>query len=465
MKKKFLLALSNVSRQRLLQAVSALTLGLSLSAQAAAPKEEAQRLDADLTPLGAERAGNTTGTIPAWTGGITKAPAGYKEGMFHPDPFSEDKILFTITAENMEQYADRLTEGQKALLKQYAPDYVIHVYPTHRSASYPNRIYDALKKNAQTAELLEYGTGVRNTIATSPFPIPKNGLEALWNHTLRYRGEQVAFRSAFTSPSPQGAYTPIEMEYSYYFTYSQPGAKLEDIDNKIFYLKTQIIQPARMAGTMNLIHETLDQVRSPRLAWRYQAGERRLRRSPNLAYDTDYPNSSGLRTVDQTDMYNGAPDQYEWALLGKKEIYIPYNAYKLHSGDLKIADIIRPRHINQELARYELHRVWVIEANVREGINHIYKKRRFYLDEDSWQIVLSEEYNRNDELWRVSEAHLINYYEVPVPWTTLELTYDLKSERYFVEGLDNEQRQPLNFSPNLNIREFTTSSVRRQATR
>src|SRR5690606_11862117 len=153
-------------------------------------------------------------------------------------------------------------------------------------------------------------------------------------------------------------------------------------------------------------HETLDQVRSPRLAWRYQAGERRLRRSPNLAYDTDFPNSSGLRTVDQTDMYNGAPDQYEWTLVGKKEMYIPYNAYKLHSGELKIADIVKPRHINQELARYELHRVWVIEANVREGISHIYKKRRSYLDEDSWQIVLSEEYNRNDELWRGSEAHL-----------------------------------------------------------
>lgn len=465
MKKKFLLAMSMISRQRLLQAVSILGIGLSLTAQAAVTKEEAQRLDTDLTPLGAERAGNAAGTIPAWTGGLVEPPPGYKPGMFHPDPFPGDKILFTITAENMSQYADHLTEGQKALLTQYAPDYVLHVYPTRRSAAYPERIYDLLKQNALTAELQEYGTGVRHTIGTSPFPIPKNGLEALWNHTLRYRGEEVVFRSAFVTPSVQGSYTPIETEYSYYFTYSQPGAKLEDIDNKIFYLKTQILQPARMAGTINLIHETLDQVRSPRLAWRYQAGERRLRRSPNLAYDTDVPNASGLRTVDQTDMYNGAPDQYEWTLLGKQEIYIPYNAYKLHSGDLKIADIIKPRHINQELARYELHRVWVVEANVREGINHVYKKRRFYLDEDSWQIVLSEEYNRNDELWRVSEAHLINFYEVPVPWTTLELTYDLKSERYFADGLDNEQRQPHNFSPRLNVREFTTSSVRRQATR
>lgn len=442
-----------------------LGLGLSLGAQAKVSQEQAQRLNHDLTPVGAERYGNAAGTIPPWTGGITQPPEGYQKGMFHPDPFADDRILFTIDARNAEQYADKLSEGQLALLQQYAPGYVIHVYPSRRSASYPERIYQALASNALTAELQEHGTGVAKTIATSPFPIPANGLEVLWNHTLRYRGEQVVFRSSFVTPTQQGAYTPIETEYSYYFAYSQPGATLEEIDNKIFYLKTRVIQPAKLAGTINLVHETLDQVRSPRLAWRYQAGERPLRRSPSLAYDTDIPNGAGLRTVDQTDMYNGAPDQYEWELKGKREMYIPYNAYKLHSNNLKIADIIRPQHINQDLARYELHRVWVVEANLRLGLSHVYKKRRFYFDEDSWQIVLSEEYDKNDQLWRVSEAHLINYYEVPVPWTTLEVTYDLKSRRYFADGLDNEQSQAYDFSPTLDMRDFTTSSVRREATR
>src|SRR5690606_41953898 len=119
MKKKFLLALSSVSRKTLVQAVSVLGLGLSLTAQAAVSKEEAQRLDADLTPLGAERAGNKSETIPACTGGIVKPPAEYKAGMFNPDPFADDKILLTITAENMDQYDERLNQDQKTLQIKY----------------------------------------------------------------------------------------------------------------------------------------------------------------------------------------------------------------------------------------------------------------------------------------------------------------------------------------------------------
>ena len=39
-------------------------------------------------------------------------------------------------------------------------------------------------------------------------------------------------------------------------------------------------------------------------------------------------------------------------LLGKKEMFVPYNSYKLHSDKLKISDIIKP-YINQEHTRYE----------------------------------------------------------------------------------------------------------------
>lgn len=424
---------------------------------------EAARLDADLTPLGAEREGNAAGTIPPWTGGLHQAPDGWSQDERVVNPFPDDKPLFTITADNYEQYRDNLTDGHIAMFNTY-PDYTMPVYQTRRTAAYPERIYDKLKQNAVTAELLDNGNGVRDTIATSPFPIPQNGLEAIWNHILRFRGNQVEYRTAFATPSVDGAFTPVLTDFSYYFAYAEPGVELADIDNKIFYLLTEIISPPKLAGTITLVHETLDQVRSPRLAWRYEAGSRRLRRSPNLAYETDLPNSSSLRSVDQKDLYNGAPNQYDWNLLGKREIYVPYNAYELHSDDHSNSDVIRAGHINQDLTRYELHRVWVLEAKVRTGISHIYPHRKFYIDEDSWQILATEEYDHDDNLWRVSEAHNLSFYNVPVFWTTLETTYDLKSKRYYVDGL-HEGQGPFDFDPGFRRNEFSASAARRAARR
>lgn len=424
---------------------------------------EAARLGADLTPVGAEQAGNAAGTIPPWTGGLSQPPAGWSNGQREINPFPDDQPLFTITADNLEQYRGNLTDGHVAMFKAY-PDYTMPVYQTRRTAAYPERVYDKLKQNAVTAVLLDNGNGVRDTITTSPFPIPQNGLEAIWNHILRYRGEQVDFRTAFATPSVDGSFTPVLTEYSYYLTYAEPGVELADIDNKIFYLLTDIISPPNLAGTITLVHETLDQVRSPRLAWRYESGSRRLRRSPNLAYETDLPNSSSLRSVDQKDMYNGAPNQYDWELLGKQEIYVPYNAYELHSDDHSNADVIRAGHINQDLTRYELHRVWVVEAKVRTGISHIYPRRKFYFDEDSWQLLATEEYDKDGNLWRVSEAHNISFYSVPVFWTTLEVTYDLQSRRYYVDGL-HEGQDTFDFDPGFRRSEFSASAARRAARR
>lgn len=444
-------------------ALSTLLGAVTLPAHAKATADEIARLDRDLTPTGAERIGNAEGTIPAWDGGIMQPPEGYTLGQPHIDPFAGDGVAFTITQDNAAQYQNRLTEGQLALLKTY-PSYFLKVYPTRRSASYPKAVYDALKYNAANAELQERGTGVRNARMTSPFPIPTNGVEAIWNHILRYRGQESAFRSSFAAVGKDGSFNPVTTDYNYLFVYATPDVDLSRIENKIFFLKTEVVAPSKLAGSMNLVHETLDQVRSPRQAWRYEAGTRRLRRVPNLSYDSEVPNSSGTRTVDQVDMYNGAPDQYDWELLGKREIYIPYNAYKLHQAGLTDAEIIRPRHINQDLARYELHRVWVVEGKLRVGLNHLYHTRRMYFDEDSWQIVLTEEFDDQGKLWRVSEAHLVNYYEVPVPWTTLEATYDLKSGGYLVDGLDG-QEAPRNFFPKFDEKDFSTSAVRREAKR
>jgi len=421
---------------------------------------EAQRLGKDLTPTGAIRAGNRSGTIPSWNGGITQPLEGYENGQFHADPFVQDKIIFSIDSTNWQQHQDNLTLGQITFLKKY-PTFKINVYPSHRSAAYPQFVYNALKDNAVNAELQEYGTGVRNTLISSPFPIPKNGLEVLWNHTLRFRGLQYQTVSSNAINSSAGDTLLVTRDSKYFMAYSQPDVTLEDIDNKIFYVKRKTLSPAKLAGKFTLVHETLDQVLSPRKAWQYQPGERRVRRTPNLSYDTSDDNN-GIGTIDQFDMFNGAPDFYNWKLIDKQEKYIPYNSYKVHSGNLKISDIIGKQHVNSDLLRYEMHRVWVVEANLRVGMSHVYAKRRFYFDEDTWQIVLAEEYNKQGELIHVSEAHTINYYEVPTVASTLKMNYNLEENRYYVEGLDNE-RKPVNFTPNFTARQFTSSALRREA--
>jgi hypothetical protein len=451
-------------RSQIVAGVAAVFLGFSGQALSKVTPAEAQRLGQDLTPLGAERGANASGSIPEWTGGLTRPPAGWREGQVEANPFPQDEPLFVITADNLDLYRNKLSDGHIAMLEAYGPDFFMPVYQTRRTAAFPEHVYEKYRENALTAELLDNGNGVRNTIMTSPFPIPADGLEVIWNHILRYRGEEIAFRSASATPQVDGSFNPVVNDYSYFFAYSQKGAELAEIDNKIFYLKTDTIAPSSLAGTITLVHETLDQIRSPRLAWRYDAGSRRLRRSPNLAYETDLPNSSSLRSVDQKDMYNGAPNQYDWELKGKRELFVPYNAYKLHGPEVRPKDVIRPGHINQKLARYELHRVWVVEATRRTGIGHIYDRRVFYVDEDSWQILASEEYDAEGSLWRVSEAHNISYYSEPVFWTTMEMTYDLKAERYYIDGLDNGF-PAYDFSPGFRGSEFTASAARRAARR
>lgn len=423
--------------------------------------QEAARLGKDLTPMGAEKAGNRSGTIPAWTGGIQKPIAGYSKGKFHPDPYASDRVKVSINSTNWQKHKKYLTEGQIALLNKY-PSYSINVYKSHRSAAYPQFVYDAIKQNATTAELQKYGTGVRNTIMASPFPIPKTGAEVLWNHTLRYRGLRWAYTSSTLNSTENGDKGLTTREYKYYFAYSEPGVTLDEIDNKIFYLKRKTLAPAKMSGQMTLVHETLDQVMSPRKSWIYMPGQRRVRRTPDLSYDTADIDSNGIRTIDQVDMFNGAPNLYDWELKGKTEKYIPYNAYKLHQGNLKIDDIAGGYHLNSDLVRYEPHRVWVVEASLRTGMSHIYHKRRYYFDEDSWQIVFAEEFDENGELVQHTEAHTVNYYEVPMVYSTLEVTYDLEQGRYFVEGLDNE-RGPISLDVDFKRREFTSSALRREA--
>ena len=435
------------------------------TAHAAVPEATAARLGKDLTPVGAEAAANADGSIPAWNGGILTPPAGYKVGDHHPDPFAADQPLYTITAANAAQYEAKLTPGTQALLKAY-PDYKLIVYPSRRSASNPQRVYDAIRKNATSAQLGAGGNGIAGAIVGVPFPIPANGLEVLWNHLTRYRGVAASRHIDQAAVERGGGYQLVKFEDEFLFNYTRAditAAELEK-DNTLIFFKQAVVAPARHAGTILLAQETMDQIKEPRRAWVYNAGRRRVTRAPNVAYDNPGTVADGQRTSDQFDMFNGAPDRYDWKLVGKKEILVPYNSYKLHSDKVKVSEILKPGHINQALARYELHRVWVLDAAVKPGTSHLYARRTFYIDEDSWQILAADQYDGRGALWRVSEAHCINYYDAQTFWSTLEVHVDLQNGRYLAIGLDNENKM-YDFTLKRSPSDFTPDSLRRDGVR
>jgi uncharacterized protein DUF1329 len=437
-------------------------------ASAGVTAQQAAKLGAELTPMGGEKAGNAAGTIPAWNGGIKSAAdagfADFKPGGHHPDPYASDKPLYRIDASNMSKYAAQLTAGNKALLTAYK-SYFINVYPSHRSAAFPQRIYDAVKANATSAKLTGEGNGVTGAIGGPPFPIPQSGLEAIWNHILRYRLDAAERYIGQAAVSRTGSYNLVKFHDETMVAYALPGATEAALDNVIIYFIQETIAPARLAGEILLVHETLDQSIEQRRAWLYNPGQRRVRRAPNVAFDNPGTGADGLRTSDQFDIYNGSPERYDWKLVGRQEMIVPYNAYTLHSNKVRNNDIIKPLHINQELGRYELHRVWVVDATLKAGQRHLYKRRTFYIDEDSWQILVVDCYDDRGQLWRVQEAHSIEYYDVPTFWTTLELTYDLQAGRYLALGLDNEEPKTVNFNVKRTAADFTPAAIARRGTR
>ncbi len=438
-------------------------LALSVSsAMAKVPEAELAQLDTTLTPMGSERAGNEAGTIPAWTGGLTTAPAGYTDRGFLVDPFPDDQPLFVITAENVDQYKDNLSPGQVALFKKYPDTYKMKVYQTRRTAALPKDIYADVRENGLTAELVNDGNGAVNFKDAQAFPVPQNAYEVLWNHLTRYRGGTAKRTYVQVPVQANGAFVPVRITDTFAWPdFLQGGRDPVKDRNVLLYFTYAISSPPQLTGTVLLVHETVDQVKAPRRAWLYNAGQRRVRRAPQVAYDGPGQGSDGTRTADDFDMFNGAPDRYNWKLVGKKEMYIPYNSYRLESPKLTYKEIHTKGHMNQDYPRYELHRVWEIEATLKKGQRHIYAKRVFYLDEDTWQIAVKDEYDGQLQLWRVGEAHEIQYYNVNVPWYTAETLMDLNDGRYLTLGLTNEERGPFEFGLKMKRRDFDTGALRR----
>ncbi len=385
-----------LSKQRaFLAALAMMTLGEG--AFAATSAEEAAQLKTTLTPFGAERAANKDGSIPSWDGGLTKPLANLKSGDALPDLFADEKPKFSVTPTNMDQYEDKLSEGAKGLLKKYPKTFRIDVYPTHRTASAPQWVYDNTAKNAVRAQLTEEGriTGAYGGI---PFPIPKNGLEAMWNHKLQWAGEATAgnYLSYFGLANGQvvrGSEANNLIVNPYYFK----DGSLEKFDGVYTKWLVGITGPAHKAGEQFLVYDAINQSRQ---AWQYLTGQRRVRKAPSICCDAPEEVNSGIDYWDEAFGFWGDLDQYDWKLVGKKEMFIPYNGNKLQAK-LTQAQVALPHHLNPDYVRWELHRVWVVEASLKKGMRHVVPKRTFYLDEDTWAAVLNEGYDAQGTLWRV----------------------------------------------------------------
>ncbi|EJO92444.1 hypothetical protein A471_18290 [Ectopseudomonas mendocina DLHK] len=451
-----------------LKMLGALSLSLLAgSVLAAVSAEEAAKLGTSLTPLGAQMEGNAAGTIPAWTGGLA-ANAGQVDARgFLSDPFAGEQPLFTITAQNLAQYRDQLSAGQLAMFQRYPESYRMAVYPTHRSTAVPDAIYAAAKTSALNTGLMPGGNGLTNFTDSRyyAFPIPQNGLEVVWNHITRYRGGNLRRSIVQASPQTNGAYTLVHFEDEVAFPDNMPDVDPAKAENALLFFKQRVTAPSRLAGNVLLVHDSLDQVKEPRMAWLYNAGQRRVRRAPQVAYDGPGTAADGLRTSDNFDMFNGAPDRYDWKLVGKRELFIPYNNYRVASPQVKYADILKAGHVNQDLLRYELHRVWEVEATLKSGERNIYAKRRFYVDEDSWQIALSEHYDGRGQLWRVGEAMLMQQYAQKVPVYAFEALYDIIAGRYLAIGMANEEKRSIEYGTQASAKDFTPAALRNAGVR
>ncbi len=430
----------------------------------AVSQSEADRLGQDLTPVGAQQAANADGSIPAWTGGIKGFPRPAPGEERHWEAYTKvipDELLFTITAQNMDDYADQLSVGLKAMLKQYPDSFKIPVYKSVRSVFGKEDFYAATKKNALVAKLENDGESLVDAIYGIPFPIPKSGKEVMWNHKTRYRGVSTTRYNTQLAVQVNGSFTPYKLREDVMFAFSRDDASPADLENVMIYFLQLTTSPPRQAGQVLLVHETMDQVQEARRAWLYNPGQRRVRRAPNVAYDNPGNGSDGLRTNDQLDMFNGATDRYTWKVVGKKEMIIPYNAMKLMDDRLKYTDIAKAGHLDPQYLRYEKHRVWVIDSEVNDGTSHIYKRRTFYVDEDSWTAVLADIYDKRDELWRVQE-----YHQVTIPWTQSigpagGTVYDLQSGRYLAMEVSNEE--PLAEQKTFDLEHFRTQNMQKIA--
>lgn len=400
--------------------------GASGSIWAAVTQSEADQLKTTLTPFGAEKAGNSDGSIPAWTGNLVQKKANNQNG-FPGNQFTEDQVKLHITSENLEQFQDKLSEGTKEILKKYKT-FRLDVYPTRRSGEFPEYVNENTFKNATNAEMVEEGRSVKGAYGGIPFPIPKNGLEVYWNHTLHYRLPSSEFGIKNILGSADGRRTLATAadnnnQSPYYFKDGSVDTWNGDYLLARFTNKAPIFK----VGESLVIRDSVN-FPETRVAWQYLVGQRRVRRAPTVAYDTPDFVASGANYFDEVIGFYGAPDRYDWNLVGKKEMYIPYNNNQFFQTPEDEAFVAN--HPNPDKLRWELHRVWVVEAKLADGKRHAVPTRRFYFDEDTWAVSMIDGYDAEGKMWRANYVIPFVVPEIPAVVADPVIIFDLQADTY-----------------------------------
>ncbi|HTO95787.1 MAG TPA: DUF1329 domain-containing protein [Myxococcales bacterium] len=401
---------------------------LSRGVSAKLTADEAKKLGASLTAVGAEKAANADGSIPEYTGGLTQAPAGYQAGSgSRIDPFAAEKPLFSIDGKSAAQHQARLSEGTKAMLQKY-PGYRLDIYPTHRSVALPKAALDRTAEVAKTADTADEGRSLVNASAAIPFPIPHNGSEAMWNHLVHYQPActQLKYSAWFVEPSGRA-----NLSSSVEGWLSAPYWQSDSSADHNVYLRVRLAYegPPRRAGEAVMFIDPVDYAQKGRRAYQYLPGQRRVKLAPDLAYDTPNPATAGASTFDEVYLFNGAMDRFDFTLVGKREVYVPYNAWRAVYQSTP-EQLLTQSFLSPDQVRWELHRVWVVEAKLKPGKRHIYSRRTFYLDEDSWVALMSDEYDARGQLFRVGTALMAPQYDAPSPSADTHVHYDLSSGAY-----------------------------------
>ena len=427
-----------------------------------------------LTPLGALREGSDDGIIPAWTGGLLEFPKGYVSGGPVVDPFEEEKPILKITAQNYAQYREHLTASQIWLFEHHPDTYYMNVYSTHRTFSQPRNIYEGSLYNARNTKALGPRALDASTVKPGmPFPLPKSGWEAMVNHQLLNTGHNIWYTGRIvTFEDGSWVVNGGSIEYSVLPFYLPEEKKSKDPYFKDAYwcFYRDVRNPPRDAGQVLGGCSYLTQMDFE--AYLYLPGQRRVRRAPELGtYDTPGTGSDGLMTTDAVNgMYlSGKEEWYDYKIIGRTATYIPYNNYKITKENVSLKDLIGKHHINPEFIRYELHRTVVVEANLLPGYRHVLPRRRLYIDEDSWAAGGTDAYDKNGNLWKLTESFLVFFYDGQFIKSWGETAYDTQIGRYFVGGLPNdwkgEYRWPVPWEDNINWKGFTPAGMRQMGIR
>ena len=444
---------------------------LSTTAVARMSAEDVARLGKDLNPMGGIKAGSEDGLLPEWTGNVVGLPEGMNwdgPGTPYPDPWPDEKTVFVITKDNMEQYRARLSPGQIAMFETYPDTFRMPVFPGHREFAYDDRYYAKVGYNAEHGELISDNESIKGYIGAAAFPVPSNGPEVVWltRTTGAYltrdgeysdiavfpNGTQSTRRSKFVQESPYAdRNNPLTPEYEYPNLGKYGG-----------YIMTYVTEPTRDKGLITSIFEPYDFSEYAREVWRYLPGSRRVRRAPTVGFDTpDGP--GGLKTVDEVRGFNGSMERFDWQLIGRQEMFIPYHNYKFDDPNVSYKELLTKFHANPDYMRYELKRVWVAEGTLREGERHIYGKRRIYVDEDTGLTAITENYDGRGELWKVVLFNNIYEYNGDAYVRRVQMYHDLRAGAYIAERLINDSspmlydvtplKGPTHFSPT-NVRKL-----------